>query len=199
MSFSERDHINEEWSSSSCCHSVSTNPLHSFLYSLKAKDRHTILQKQCNPRFQMNIVSPRVLQDCFVWVETITCRDSDETYKTLERNSSRVVVMKVIKKSGKKAAFHSLLKELELLDSPYLVKYTKCYEDENVFKVWDLAVCNGLDRNGKLQVGIIEGLHGFECGIEWRSIAWDCELLPFGSWIPSFSSHYPWSSWTLKW
>ena len=44
-------------------------------------------------------------------------------------------MMKVIKKSGKKAAFHSLLKELELLDSPYLVKYTKCYEDENVFKV----------------------------------------------------------------
>ena len=65
----------------------------------------------------------------------MTRRDGVATYKALKRNSNRIVVMKVIKKSGKKAAFHSLLKELELLDSPYLVKYTKCYEDENVFKV----------------------------------------------------------------
>ena len=65
----------------------------------------------------------------------MTRRDGVATYKALERNSNRIVVMKVIKKSGKKAAFHSLLKELELLDSPYVVKYTKCYEDENVFKV----------------------------------------------------------------
>ena len=65
----------------------------------------------------------------------MTRRGEVATYKALEGNSNRMSVMKVIKKSGKKAAFHSLLKELELLDSPYLVKYTKCYEDENVFKV----------------------------------------------------------------
>ena len=60
------------------------------------------------------------------------------------------MVMKVIKKSGKKAAFHSLLKELELLDSPYLVKYTKCYEDENEYRVCDSVVCDGLDCDGEL-------------------------------------------------
>ena len=58
--------------------------------------------------------------------------------------------MKVIKKSGKKAAFHSLLKELELLDSPYLVRYMKHYEDENEYTVGEQGVSHGIDCNGEL-------------------------------------------------
>ena len=65
----------------------------------------------------------------------MTRRGEVATYKALKRNSNGIAVMKVIKKSGKKAAFHSLLKELELFDSPYLVRYTQCYEDEKEYRV----------------------------------------------------------------
>ena len=41
-----------------------------------------------------------------------------------------MVVMKAIKKDEKNASFHTTLKELEALDSPYLVRYKKCYENE---------------------------------------------------------------------
>lgn len=46
-----------------------------------------------------------------------------------------MVVLKAIKKDEENAAFHTTLKELETLDSPYLVRYTKCCEDENEFMV----------------------------------------------------------------
>ena len=80
----------------------------------------------------------------------MTRRDGVATYKALKRNSNRVAVMKVIKKSKWNAAFRSSLQRLEKLDSPYLVRYLMCYEDEEVCKVKDQAVHNGIDRNGEL-------------------------------------------------
>ena len=44
----------------------------------------------------------------------------------------------------------SKLKSLKELDSPYLVKYIECYEDEMEYRVCDSVVCDGLDCNGEL-------------------------------------------------
>ena len=65
----------------------------------------------------------------------MTRREGVATYKALKRNSNRVVVMKVIKKSKWNAAFQSSLQRLQKLDSPYLVRYMKCCEDEKEYKV----------------------------------------------------------------
>ena len=65
----------------------------------------------------------------------MTRRDGVATYKALKRNSNRVVVMKVIKKSKWNAAFRSSLQRLEKLDSPYLVRYVKCCEEEKEYRV----------------------------------------------------------------
>ena len=43
--------------------------------------------------------------------------------------------MKVIKKSKENAGLHTSFKELENCDSPYLVRYIKCREDENKYRV----------------------------------------------------------------
>ena len=56
----------------------------------------------------------------------------------------------MIKKSKGNAAKHSTLKRLKELDSPYLVKYIECYEDENEYRVCDSVVCDGLDCDGEL-------------------------------------------------
>ena len=65
----------------------------------------------------------------------MTRRDGVATYKALKRNSNRIVVMKVIKKSKWNAAFRSSLQRLQKLDSPYLVRYVKCCEDEKEYRV----------------------------------------------------------------
>ena len=65
----------------------------------------------------------------------MTRRDGVATYKTSERDSTRIVVMTVIKKSKWNAAFRSSLKRLEKLDSPYLMRYVKCHEDEKEYRV----------------------------------------------------------------
>ena len=65
----------------------------------------------------------------------MTHREGVATYKALEGNSNRIVVMKVIKKSKWNAAFRSSLQRLEKLDSPYLVRYVKCCEDEKEYRV----------------------------------------------------------------
>lgn len=65
----------------------------------------------------------------------MTRRDGVATNKALERNSNRIVVMKVIKKSKWNAAFRSSLQRLEKLDSPYLVRYVKCCEEEKEYRV----------------------------------------------------------------
>ena len=65
----------------------------------------------------------------------MTRREGVATYKALERNSNRIVVMKVIKKSKWNAAFRSSLQRLEKLDSPYLVRYVKCCEDVKEYRV----------------------------------------------------------------
>ena len=83
----------------------------------------------------MNITSSKRLEHCKGWIEAITRRGGVTTYKALEKSSDRMVVLKAIKKDEKNAAFHTTLKELEALDSPYLVRYKKCCEDENEFMV----------------------------------------------------------------
>ena len=80
----------------------------------------------------------------------MTCRGNVSTYKALERNSNRIVVMKVIKKSKGNAAMRSMLKSLKGPNSPYLVKCIECYEDEKEYRVCDSVVCDGLDCNGEL-------------------------------------------------
>ena len=42
--------------------------------------------------------------------------------------------MKVIKKSKENAGLHTSFKELENCDSPYVVRYKECYEDEKGYK-----------------------------------------------------------------
>ena len=67
--------------------------------------------------------------------ETMTRREGVATYKSLERNSSRIVVTKMIKKSKWNAAFQSSLQRPQKLDSPYLVRYVKCHEEEKEYRV----------------------------------------------------------------
>ena len=43
--------------------------------------------------------------------------------------------MKVIKKSKENAGLHTSFKELENCDSPYVVRYIKCYEYEKEYSV----------------------------------------------------------------
>lgn len=78
----------------------------------------------------------------------MTCRGNVSTYKALERNSNRIVVMKVIKKSKGNAAMRSMLKSLKGPNSPYLVKCIECYEDGNECRVYETVMCDGLDCNG---------------------------------------------------
>ena len=80
----------------------------------------------------------------------MTHRDGDATYKALEGNSTRIVVMKAVKKSKWNAAFRSSLQRLEKLDSPYLVRYMKCCEEEKEYRVCNQQLCNGIDCNGEL-------------------------------------------------
>ena len=65
----------------------------------------------------------------------MTRREGVATYKASERDSNRVLVMKVIKKSKWNAAFRSSLQRLEKFDSPYLVRYMKCCEEEKEYRV----------------------------------------------------------------
>ena len=80
----------------------------------------------------------------------MTHRGNVSTYKALERDSNRIVVMKVIKKSTGNVAKHSTLKRLKEPNSPFLVKYTECYEDGNECRVYETVMCDGLDCNGEL-------------------------------------------------
>ena len=65
----------------------------------------------------------------------MTRREGVATYKALKRNSNRIVVMKVIKKSKWNAAFRFSLQRLEKQNSPYLVRYVKCCEGEKEYRV----------------------------------------------------------------
>lgn len=60
------------------------------------------------------------------------------------------MVMKVIKKSKKESDLHTSFKELENCDSPYLVRYKECYEDEKEYRVRDRVGHNGIDTDGEL-------------------------------------------------
>ena len=77
-------------------------------------------------------------------------RQTYATYKAVERNSNREVVMKVERKIVKGDLFHNTLHVLEKLNSPYLVRYLTCYEDENACKVKERVMRNRIDRNGEL-------------------------------------------------
>ena len=80
----------------------------------------------------------------------ITCREKSAVYKALERNSNRVVVIKVVKKDERRAVFLKTARRLENYDSPYLVRYMKYCEDENEYTVGEQGVSHGIDCNGEL-------------------------------------------------
>lgn len=65
----------------------------------------------------------------------MTRRNIAATYQAVEWSSKRKVVVKRIQKDVVNAHFNSTLHRLEKLDSPYLVRYMKCHEDENEFRV----------------------------------------------------------------
>ena len=65
----------------------------------------------------------------------MTCRGNVTTYKALERDSNRPLMVKVIKMSEENLAFHSALQELEKCDSPYLVRYMKYCNDGSEYTV----------------------------------------------------------------
>lgn len=80
----------------------------------------------------------------------MTRRDIVATYQAVEWSSNRKVVVKRIQKDAVNAHFNSTLHRLEKLDSPYLVRYLKCHEDENEFTVCEPVLCNGVGRYGEL-------------------------------------------------
>ena len=80
----------------------------------------------------------------------ITCREKSAVYKALERNSNRVVVIKVVKKDERRAVFLKTARRLEKCHSPYVVRYLKYYEDENDYTVGEQGVSHGIDCNGEL-------------------------------------------------
>lgn len=65
----------------------------------------------------------------------MTCRGNVTTYKALERDNNRAVVVKVIKKSEENAAFPFTLQELEKCEFRYLVRYMKYCNDGNEYTV----------------------------------------------------------------
>lgn len=79
----------------------------------------------------MNIASYKLLHGCFGLIEIMIHSGDIVTYKALERNSKRIVVIKVIEESGLNTGLYTTLKELEMFESPFLVRYMKCYEDGN--------------------------------------------------------------------
>lgn len=58
--------------------------------------------------------------------------------------------MKVIKKSKLEGDLHTSFKELENCDSPYVVRYMECYEDEKEYRVCNRVGCNGIGSDGEL-------------------------------------------------
>lgn len=77
-------------------------------------------------------------------------RGAFKTYEALEGNRNRMVVIKEKRKSERTFRVCSAFHGLDELNSPYLVRYLMCYEDEEVCKVKEQAVHNAIDRNGEL-------------------------------------------------
>ena len=67
----------------------------------------------------------------------MTSRDKITTYKALEKNTNKVVVLKVIKKDPWDTSFDDSINKLKEVDSPYVVKYIECYENEDEYTVWN--------------------------------------------------------------
>ena len=67
----------------------------------------------------------------------MTYRDKITTYKSLEKNTNKIVVLKVIKKDPWDTSLDDSIKKLNKVDSPYLLKYIECYENEDEYTVWN--------------------------------------------------------------
>ena len=72
------------------------------------------------------------------------------TYRVLDKNSNRVLVMKKIRKPKKKMAFPELMQRLKELDSRFIVRYLNSSEKETGCLVAFLAPLEGIDYNGEL-------------------------------------------------
>lgn len=67
----------------------------------------------------------------------MTSRDKITTYKALEKNTNKVVVLKVIKKDPWDTSLDDSINKLKEVDSPYVLKYIECYENEDEYTVWN--------------------------------------------------------------
>lgn len=98
----------------------------------------------------MNIISSKLLEDGMGCTEVIMRRGAFKTYKALEGNRNRMVVIKEKRKSERTFRVCSAFHGLDELNSPYLVRYLTCYEDEKACKVKERVMRNRIDRNGEL-------------------------------------------------
>ena len=67
----------------------------------------------------------------------MTSRDKITTYKALEKNTNKIVVLKVIKKDPWDTSLNDSINKLKEVDSPYVLKYLECYENEDEYTVWN--------------------------------------------------------------
>ena len=67
--------------------------------------------------------------------------------------------LEVIKKNTRDASFDDSINKLNKVDSPYLVKYIECFENEDEYMVWNWVVCKGIDSNGELWYGTVWRMH----------------------------------------
>ena len=63
------------------------------------------------------------------------CRKDITTFKALEKNMNRVVVLKVVKNTKCNDTLHDAMKQLMVCKYRYLDRYLYFYEKENEFQV----------------------------------------------------------------
>ena len=66
---------------------------------------------------------------------TMMGRKDKTTFEALEKNTNRVVVLKVVKNTLCNEAFHHAMKQILTYEFRYLVRYLNFYEKENECQV----------------------------------------------------------------
>ena len=80
----------------------------------------------------------------------MTFRGVVTTYKARRRSNNTIVMVKMISSVERNVAFWKELKRIKLCHSPYIIKYIRCYENNNDYRVWIVEVLDRIDYNGKL-------------------------------------------------
>ena len=66
------------------------------------------------------------------------CREDVTTFEALDKNTNRVVVLKVVKNTICYEALHDAMKQVMAYESRYLVRYLNFYEKENECQVMSM-------------------------------------------------------------